>query len=339
MDDICWRAVGSTGPCYVYVLTRANRTIQQLGASFSELTIAPATSTEPLPPLPEEVDDVHVFPNEIQPQQVGVVSLMTGFNTNVRIYLSYATLASTEMVFGGDEIFDWNRQQRIFEQSLLHCKHILDNIPDVLKIQPQGGRDIGFHQQRQPYYPPMPEFSEMRHPGLDTFTNPEPQDTRCFEIQKANVYASHLSTRSFLVEKYFLQLEKFRALKSQSMLSSSPNVPAAGLDRFLTGSSLDDEGLEKLMSEEREQVVKDLLVVLGSIDMVNMEPNGDSFVSSFVHIYVAYSTIPLSKIHSMDLPALQYQEDHEVTKPFHRRRRFDQSLARYLRYQKKERAA
>ncbi|OAL52130.1 hypothetical protein IQ07DRAFT_586463 [Pyrenochaeta sp. DS3sAY3a] len=265
------------------------RTIQQLGASFSELTIAPATSTEPLPPLPEEVDDVHVFPNEIQPQQVGVVSLMTGFNTNVRIYLSYATLASTEMAFGGDEIFDWNRQQRIFEQSLLHCKHILDNIPDVLKIQPQGGRDIGFHQQRQPYYPPMPEFSEMRHLGLDTFTNPEPQDTRCFEIQKANVYASHLSTRSFLVEKYFLQLEKFRALKNQSMLSSSPNVPPAGLDRFLTGSSLDDEGLEKLMSDEREQVVKDLLVVLGSIDMVNMEPNGDSFVSSFIHLYVAYS--------------------------------------------------
>ena len=33
------------------------------------------------------------------------------------------------------------------------------------------------------------------------------------------------------------------------------------------------------MSEERELVVKDLLVVLGSIDMVNMEPNGDSFVS------------------------------------------------------------
>ena len=34
------------------------------------------------------------------------------------------------------------------------------------------------------------------------------------------------------------------------------------------------------MANERENVVKDLLVVLGSIDLVNMEPNADSFVSS-----------------------------------------------------------
>jgi hypothetical protein len=114
---------------------------------------------------------------------------------------------------------------------------------------------------------------------MGSINAPEPQDTRRYEIQKANIYASHLSTRSYLVEKYFLQLEKFNKAKGQAALQNSPTALAAGLDRGLPPSGADAEALEKMMSDEREQVVKDLLVVLGSIDMVNMEPNGDSFVS------------------------------------------------------------
>ena len=37
--------------------------------------------------------------------------------------------------------------------------------------------------------------------------------------------------------------------------------------------------VDQEMRQERESIVKDLLVVLGSIDEVNMEPNADSFVS------------------------------------------------------------
>jgi hypothetical protein len=258
--------------------------MQQLGTSFGELTIAPATPTEPLPPLPVEVDDVHIFPNQIQSQQAGVVSLMTGFNLNVRIYLSYSSLATAEMAFGVDELFDWDRQQRIFEQSLQRCKTVLDNIPEVLKVQTKPGREGGFPQPRQPYYPPMPEFSGLRDPALGSYNGLEPQDTRRYEIQKANVYASHLSTRSYLVEKYFLQLEKFNKSKNQALLQSSPIALATGLDRLVPPSTNNGEALEKIMSEEREQVFKDLLVMLGSIDMVNMEPNGDSFVSLHVHL-------------------------------------------------------
>jgi hypothetical protein len=260
------------------------RTMQQLGASFGELTIAPATPTEPLPPLPVEVDDVHIFPNQIQPQQTGVVSLITGFNLNVRVYLSYSSLATAEMAFGVDEVFDWDRQQRIFEQSLQRCRTILDSIPEVLKVQGKSGREGGFSQPRQPYYPPMPEFSDLRDPALSSFNGPEPQDTRCYEIQKANVYASHLSTRSYLVEKYFLQLEKFSKSQNQAAIHNSPNALAAGLDRLVPASASNIIELEKVMFDEREQVVKDLLVMLGSIDMVNMEPNGDSFVSLHLHL-------------------------------------------------------
>jgi hypothetical protein len=260
------------------------RTIQQLGASFGELTVAPATPTEPLPPLPVEVDDVHIFPNQIQPQQAGVVSLITGFNLNVRVYLSYSSLATAEMAFGVDEIFDWDRQQRIFEQSMQRCRTILESIPEVLKVQPMQGRDSTFLQHRQPYYPPMPEFSGLRDSSMGSMASSEPQDIRRYEIQKANIYASHLSTRSYLVEKYFLQLEKFTKANGQTDPPSSISALAAGMDRAVPPASSAIEDLEKNMSDEREQVFKDLLVVLGSIDMVNMEPNGDSFVSLYLHL-------------------------------------------------------
>jgi hypothetical protein len=258
------------------------RTIQQLNASFSELNIASSTPSDPLPPLPVEVDDVHIFPNLIQPQQTGVVSLMTGFNLNVRIFLSYSSLATAEMAFGVDEVFDWDRQQRIFEQSLHRCRAVLDSIPDVLKVHGKPEYDA-ISQPKQPYYPPMPEYLEMRSSIPNGYNGPEVPDKHRYEIQKANVYATHLATRSYLVEKYFLQLEKAKHMKSQAALQGSPNDLAVGLDRLVGTSPIDVDRLEKTMSEERDHVVKDLLVVLGSIDMVSMEPSGDSFVSYYLH--------------------------------------------------------
>lgn len=259
--------------------------MQQLGPSFGEMNIAPATPSEPLPPLPEEVDDVHIFPNEIQMQQHGIVSYMAGFNVNVRVYLSYSTLATSEMAFGADELFDWNRQQYIFEQCLQRCREVFSNIPDVLQVAPRGGPQAFLPQQRQPYYPPMPEFSELRVPNLQSHNAPAPSENRRYEIQKANIYASHLATRSFLVEKYFVLLDKARKAKLHAAAEGSANGLAVGLDRLLGGANANIENLEKAMSEEREQVFRDLLVVLGSIDMVNMEPNGDSFVSVPIYLH------------------------------------------------------
>jgi hypothetical protein len=257
-----------------------NRTIQQLGASFGELTIAPATPTEPLPPLPVEVDDIHIFPEEIHPQQPGIVPIVAGFNVNVRIFLTYSSLSTAEMAFGMDEIFDWDRQQRIFEQSLQRCRQILDSLPEVLKVRSKGAHEniAQIAQPKQPYFPPLPDFDGMRDPALNNFASPEAQDLRRYEIQKANIYATHLATRSYLVEKYFMLLDK-AAAKAQNSIQSSPSILSTGLDRFVSSNAADAAALEKTMSEERELVVKDLLVVLGAIDMVNMEPNGDSFVS------------------------------------------------------------
>ncbi|EMD66457.1 hypothetical protein COCSADRAFT_298423 [Bipolaris sorokiniana ND90Pr] len=280
------------------------RTIQQLGASFGELVIAPATPSEPLPPLPREVDDVHIFPHEIQPQQDGVVSMLTGFNINVRIYLSYSSLATAEMAFGIDEIFDWDRQQRVLQQSLQRCRQILQSIPEVLKVRPKTGKDSEVEPQKS-YQPPVTEYAGMRDPAIDYYHKSDAPDSRRYEIQKANIYASHLATRSHLVEKYFLQLEKYRRTKAQASLQSSTNAIAAGIDKFVSDTTTDPEALEKIMSEEREQVVKDLLVVLSNIDMVNMEPNGDSFIQKIRSIASTLLDVPKERKGSV---AQQHQD-------------------------------
>jgi hypothetical protein len=177
--------------------------MQQLGASFGELTMLPSTPTEPLPPLPVEVDDACIFPGEILPQPAGVVPIITGFNKNVRIYNSYAALSIAEMTFGIDQLFDWDRQQRVLDQSLQRCKQVFDDLPDVLKVLPNR-QNGGFGQQKQPYYPPMPEYMDYRDPQLNVFNGSESMEARRpaqYEIQKANIYASHLSIRSYIVER------------------------------------------------------------------------------------------------------------------------------------------
>ncbi|KAL1595265.1 hypothetical protein SLS60_009955 [Paraconiothyrium brasiliense] len=290
-----------------YTLFVGVRNLQQLGASFGELTMLPSTPTEQLPPLPLEVDDACIFPHEILPQPPDVVSEITGFNLNVRIYNSFAALSTSEMAYGIDELYDWDQQQRMLDQCLQRCKEVLANIPSVLQIQnkPQDG---GLAQRRQPYYPPMPEYVGMRDPNLNNLGNPDSVEARRsmqYEIQKANIYGSHLSTRSYLVEKYFALLDKSNNARTQHALQSSPSAPFTGLDRLVSSSTIEAEELEKRMSEEREQVVKDLLVVLGSIDMVNMEPNGDSFTQKIRSIASTLLEIPKERKGSV---ALQHQD-------------------------------
>lgn len=242
----------------------------------------PSTPTEPLPPLPVEVDDACIYPQDILPQPEGVVSIITAFNKNVRIYNSYSALSIAEMSFGIDQLFDWDMQKRVFDQSLQRCKQVFDDLPDVLKVLPKA-QNGSFGQQNKPYYPPIPEYMDFRDPALNAFNGPESLEARRpaqYEIQKANIYASHLSIRSYIVEKYFALLEKtLDAQQSLQSLQSQQDTLSGGLSRLVPHPAHDSDVLEKAMSAEREQVVKDLLVVLGSIDMVNMEPNNNSFVS------------------------------------------------------------
>ena len=272
------------------------KTLQQLGASFGELVIPPPTSTELYPPLPAEVDDFCIYPTHNEPQPLGLLPIITGFNANVRVFSSYNSLTTMEMAWGIDAVVDWERQKRVLHESLRRCKGSITSLPPELTVRLAGGapfedsgvmngsQNYSYSSFAQPQMTRDPANSLMSPPHrIDMDQTSEQRRRTQFEIQKANIYASSLSTRSYLVEKYFSLCEAHdRARASRS--ASAPNSPsvgvmAAGIDGMLAPTSnLDVTGQE--MSKEREAIVKDLLTVLSSINQVNMEPNGDSFVST-----------------------------------------------------------
>ena len=272
--------------------------IHQLGAAFGELVIPPPTSTEPYPPLPAEVDDFCIYPTHTEPQPDGLVPVIAGFNANVRVYSSYNPLATMEMAWGIDAVVDWNRQKRVLHESLRRCKDLMNELPPELTIYPKADPSGAPNQHNghglytnfaQPHMLRDPASSLMSpsHRTEDDQTPEQRRQMQC-EIQKANIYASSLSTRSYIVEKYWNLCEARDRARSQNP-GTHPNSPgvgitAAGLDGLVPqlpqAPTSGPDPVEQEMRQERDSIVRDLLVVLGSIDEVNMEPNADSFVST-----------------------------------------------------------
>ena len=271
------------------------KSMQQLGVSFGELVMPPATPSEPYPPLPLEVDDAYIFPTHIVPQPPGMISELAGFNANVRVYSTYNSLCTMEMAYGIDEIFDWDRQKRVLDQCLRAAKCALDGVPRELMLRPGTGPDE--MTQDNQYPPPAPEYPELGDLGQyhsdDVGETPEERRRLQYEIQKANIYASQLGTRSYIVEKYWNLYDAHNSIKSGANSAvNSPGIVAAGLDGQLPSTGTFDM-TEQEMAKEREDIIKDLLIVLGMISQVNMEPNGGSFVRdpSYLSPHPQYTTL------------------------------------------------
>lgn len=258
--------------------------MQQLGATFGELLIPPPTPHQPYPPLPLEVDDEYIYVDHVDPQPPGVISKLTGFNLGIQIYQTLTPLATIELAYGIGEVFDWNRQKKVLEECLRAVKRVLDMAPRELILQP-GSQPNKFEPTDRQYYPPMTDYPGMRSNGGELAQYQETPETGRklqYEIQKANIYASQLGTRSYIVEKYWALHEVHEHMKADNNGESqlrSPGLMASGLDGMLAKSSASNsESMETIVASEREEIVKDLLWVLGSISQVNMEPNAGSFV-------------------------------------------------------------
>jgi len=263
------------------------RSLQHLGISQWELPILPETKASPYPALPLEVDDEYIRSTQILQQPQDVVSELTGFNANVRVYTTYNDLATIELLHGVDEVVDWNRQKQVLEHSLQAVKRVIERLPPelLLNLQPLDLQPYG-----QEYPPPAPGLSGQQE--MDYYTNNgfdnRPVDYNRVnelrriqnEIQKANIYASQLGTRSYLVEKYWTLCD---ANNRNNSSRSSPGAIAPILDKYSQPTARSDI-TEQEMANEREDIVKNLLVVLFSINQVNMEPNGISFISKIRQI-------------------------------------------------------
>lgn len=235
------------------------RTLQQMGSHDAALHVPPETPTERYPPLPLEVDDEYMFPNHVEPQPAHRVSRLVGFNANVRVYSSYNPISAWETAFGAGQIFDWDRQRFVIYECLQKSKLALANVPKELSLfMTEGGpldqeEDVKMVLDNEDL-----SSSERRHVQ--------------YEIQKANIYASQLATRSYLVEKYWSLHEAWKMYQPQ------PNEPSPMASTAENGSDPTDH-ISNTMIEERRLVIRDLFVLLQSVNEINMEPNGSSVVS------------------------------------------------------------
>lgn len=236
------------------------RTLQQMGSQDSALHVPPETPTERYPPLPLEVDDEYIFPSHVEPQPAHKVSRLVGFNANVRVYGSYNPISAWETAFGAGQIYDWDRQRVVIYECLQKSKLVLANVPKELSLSMT--EDLKQEEDVK---------MTLDHEHSDYLEKCHIQ----YEIQKANIYASQLATRSYLVEKYWSLHEAWKMYQAHSHQPTPINSPAGGNE----GDSSDH--ISNIMIEERRFVIRDLFVLLQTVNEVNMEPNGASVVCGF----------------------------------------------------------
>ncbi|KAJ5774486.1 hypothetical protein N7457_009382 [Penicillium paradoxum] len=300
-----------------YVTLVGYQTLHQLGSSDVKIHVPPETPTDRYPPLPLEIDDEFLFATHIEPQPAGQVSQLVGFNANVRVYSSYTNLLAWEIAFGSGQIFDWEHQRNSIWDCLKQAKSALLNVPSELSLcHPKDTNLSG--------------FASLGGDGTiysysDDHIHQERRAIQ-YEIQKANIYASQLCTRSFLVEKYWSLFETFsRYGKSHKFTASGSTTPhiqiASKLDPIsistATSTTSSDTNtqpqphgqtdyINHMMAEERKLVIKDLFVLLRTVNEVNMEPNGASITNKIRQVastLLSLSHRPKSSP-STDIPSL-----------------------------------
>ncbi|KAL3477876.1 hypothetical protein BJX99DRAFT_119742 [Aspergillus californicus] len=273
-----------------YTVLVGYRTLQQMGSHDAALHVPPETPTERYPPLPLEIDDEYLFPYQLEQQPPHKVSRLVGFNTNVRVYSSYNPISAWETAFGAGQIFDWDRQRVVIYECLQKSKLALANVPKELSLSGTEGASL------------EPEQEDVKM-SLD-YENPISYERLHiqYEIQKANIYASQLATRSYLVEKYWSLHD---AWKMYQPPQTTPITSPTSENNHST------DHISNIMVEERRLVIRDLFVLLQSVNEVNMEPNGASVTSKIRQI--ASTLLDLS--HSTIVTATTMTGSHTLSKP------------------------
>lgn len=267
-----------------WIMFAAVRSLHRTGVSCADLCIPPATPSEPYPPLPLEVDDFYIKSNHILPQPRRMISMMKGFNDKIKIYSTYDTLATLEMAYGVDQLFNWNVQKQMLEQSLHVLKQVLKDLPLDLTLDPRyrlgNERDQGYSSRIRPG-----DYESNELYGAD-----HERKRVQLEIQKVKISAHQLGTRTYLVEKYWNLHDEHK--RRESVIRSGPNSPgifAGGLDNLGSNHHGNHNGqTSQDIETEREDLVKDLVYLLNTINPIDMKLNGASFVC--VHPFIPDSS-------------------------------------------------
>ncbi|KAK5654272.1 hypothetical protein OQA88_7448 [Cercophora sp. LCS_1] len=264
------------------------RSMVQLGAPQSEIVLPPPTPTEPYPDLPAEVDDRYILPSQILVQPEGVVSMMTGFNQAIKIYMTMNGLVSVELSYGINSL-PFQDQKAMLDDCLQAVKQVLDNMPRELSLNFNPGQangqandfdDVYQFQYCPPAYPAPQPPTDIR---LLLENQPERRRLLQYQIQKANIHVSQLATRSYYVERYLnlrdAHRDHMRAQAAQVYAPGDGGASKSVAAAALQAASERPDPIDAGMSTERELIVQHLVTVLTSISQRSMEPNGGSLIN------------------------------------------------------------
>jgi hypothetical protein len=276
----------------------------QLGAPHGEIVFPPPTPTEPYPELPVEVDDQYILPHQILGQPDGTVSLLSGFNHAVKIYMTMNPLVSVELSYGISSLH-FNDQKTMLDECLQAVKQCLGGLPRELTLD----MDAHFNNDQlgelsllaqegsesRPYYYYSP--AHLAHQTPSDFrpipgSSPERRKLLQCEIQKANIHTSQLATRSYYVERYLSLRDAHRDhTRAQAAQAYGPgnvfngsgqgsgNTSKTMAAAALHAAAVQTDLIDASMTTERELIVQNLLAMLASISQRNMEPNGGSLIN------------------------------------------------------------
>lgn len=278
-----------------WVMLLGVRSMYQLGAPIQDIILPPPTPSEPYPAYPVEVDDQYILSHQILGQPEGTVSLLTGFVQACKVYMTMNPLVSVEISYGITTL-PWPDQRRMLEECLQAVKDVMKNLPRelTLDMNPIPGTSDSFEgvagfQYHPPAYPAAQPPSDIRH-----LLGGHGQPTRRrlqYEIQKANIYASQLATRSYYVERYFNLRDAHRehvrgqnaAQAAYAAVNGSASNGASDDSKAVAAAviqaALEHDPIDEAMTAERELIVKNLLTVLTSLPQTYMEPNGGSLIN------------------------------------------------------------
>ena len=264
--------VNELGKRIFWVLFVGVRSLQQLGVSPFELNIPPPTKLDPYPPLPVEIDDDFLTPTQILQQPDGRISELVGFNINARIYTSYSSVSLNEMNYGVDELVDWERQRREIEESLDNVKRILESLPAPLVLDSTPKEKVA-----DPAHHPDASTAMETKEGAPAPTNNGYDDRASMqrEIQKANIQASQIGTRSYLVERFFA-------------LSNAHHHASNSASDKSNGNDTSNNS----MSAEHSSITTSLLDMLLTIQQTHLEPNGASLIAKLRAIASTLLDVP-----------------------------------------------
>ena len=250
---------------------------KELNASGNEheLIMPPPTRSVPYPDLPLEVDDAYITLHGVLQVPQDEISELVAFNATMKTYEAVTDINAMDLAYGPDELFAWDHQSHSIRRSLGMLDGVLGSLPSEFLLDRRSSPVTT--QAHDPQFPPPTQgYPEL---GVDYSTrvggHREQKKIRV-EIQKANYYASHIATRSYLIEKLRKLSDKHHGIDDSVDVAlengSTGDTQGASPNKDRRPVIADES------TEDRDLLIKDLLKYLARFDIAYLEPSGLGFV-------------------------------------------------------------